>query len=102
MTFWRTGRRVMRSPSDSRWRVSPGASCKRSRRGLGRTTRPALSRVSLVAIMALGRETWQGAAKDAPNRMREDAKYARGEHRAWVQKGVACVSMGGGGGKPWV
>jgi len=52
--------------------------------------------------MAFGRETWQGAAKDAPNRMREDAKYARGEHRAWVQKGVACVSMGGGEGKPWV
>src|SRR6266571_7982416 len=56
MTFWRTGRRVMLSPSDSRWRVSPGASCKRSRRGLGRTTRPALSRVSLVVIMA----SWSG------------------------------------------
>src|SRR6267378_4060690 len=53
MTFWRTGSKVMRSPSDSRWRVSPGASCKRSRRGLGRTTRPALSRVSLVAMMAV-------------------------------------------------
>src|SRR5215472_8774508 len=42
MTFWRTGRRVMHSPSVSRWR-----------RGLGRTTRPALSRVSLAVTMAL-------------------------------------------------
>jgi len=46
--------------------------------------------------MAFGRETWQGAANDARGGMCRDAKYARGEDRAWVQKGVTCVSMGGG------
>jgi len=44
----RSGRSVTRSPSDSKASVSPGASPNSSRNGFGRTTRPALSAVTVV------------------------------------------------------
>jgi hypothetical protein len=47
------GAGVMLSPWVSSWRVSPGASCNRSRRRLGRTTRPALSSVTLPTMLPL-------------------------------------------------
>src|SRR5580698_9110223 len=46
------GRKMMRSSELSNSRKSPGASCNSSRTGLGSTTRPALSTVSVVTIMA--------------------------------------------------
>src|SRR5216683_1920207 len=46
----RTGRKVTRSPSDSRARVSPASRRNPSRISLGMTTRPALSMVTVAAI----------------------------------------------------
>src|SRR5216683_314679 len=46
----RTGRKVTRSPSDSRARVSPASRRNASRISLGMTTRPALSMVTVAAI----------------------------------------------------
>jgi len=46
-----TGRRTICSPEISSSRESPAESCNSSRTGLGRTTRPALSTVSVVVMM---------------------------------------------------
>src|SRR5206468_9533753 len=49
----RIGRRTIWSSKDSISSDSPGANCKRSRTGLGRTTRPARSILNLAFIMVL-------------------------------------------------